>query len=92
MAAITIKIPSNFQPFCDMRTELPVQAATVGEALGLLIKEFPVMHQHIYTHWGILSANVLYYLNQEDIFALQGLDTPVVDGDRFILVTTATGG
>lgn len=92
MAAITIKIPSNFQPFCEMQTELAVQAETVGGALELFIAKYPAMHEHIYTHWGILSANVLYYLNQEDIFALQGLETPVKDGDRFILVTTATGG
>jgi sulfur-carrier protein len=92
MAKITLKIPYNFQPFCEMQTELALEAETVGDALAQYIQTYPEMHQHIYTHWGILSANVLYYLNQEDIFALQGLDTPVKDGDRFILVTTATGG
>ena len=88
----TIKIPSYFQPFTDWKTELSVKPGTVGSALEELFGLYPDMRSHIYTHWGILSANVLFYLNQEEIFTRQGLDTPIMDGDRLILVPTASGG
>lgn len=88
----TIKIPSYFQPFTDWKTELTVRPGTVGSALEELFGQYPEMRSHIYTQWGILSANVLFYLNQEEIFTLQGLDTPILDGDRLILVPTASGG
>jgi molybdopterin converting factor small subunit len=64
----------------------------VASALEELFGQYPEMRPHIYTHWGILSANVLFYINQEEIFTLQGLDTPFMDGDKLILVPTASGG
>jgi molybdopterin converting factor small subunit len=50
------------------------------------------MRRHIYTHWGILSANVIFYINQEEIFTMQGLETPLKEGERLIMVPTASGG
>jgi molybdopterin converting factor small subunit len=87
-----IKIPSYFQPFTDWKTELNVEGATVGEVLEDLFRQFPQLRQHFYTHWGILSANVLIYLNQEEIFTLAGLNTPVNSTDRITIVPTASGG
>jgi molybdopterin converting factor small subunit len=87
-----IKIPSYFQPFTDWKTELNVEGVTVGDVLDDLFRQFPQLRQHFYTHWGILSANVLIYLNQEDIFTLAGLNTPVNSTDRITIVPTASGG
>lgn len=88
----TIKIPSNYQPFTDWKTEINVAANTVGEAIEQYINEYPEMKKHLFTHWGILSANVLIYLNHDDVFALKGMDTPMKPEDRLILVATSTGG
>lgn len=71
---------------------MAVQPGTVGSVLEELFEQYPEMRKHIYTHWGILSANVIFYLNQEEIFTLQGLDTPVEGNDRLIMVPTASGG
>jgi len=88
----TIKIPSYFQPFTDWKTELTVKPGTVNSALEELFDQYPIMRRHIYTHWGILSANVIFYVNQEEIFTMQGLETPLNEGDRLIMVPTASGG
>ncbi len=88
----TIKIPSYFQPFTDWTTEITIEQGTVRSALEELFEQYPEMRKHIYTHWGILSANVIFYLNQEEIFTLQGLDTPMEGTDRLIMVPTASGG
>ncbi len=87
-----IKIPSYFQPFTDWKTEITVKPGNVGSALEELFDQYPDMRKHIYTRWGILSANVIFYLNQEEIFTQQGLDTPFNEGDRLIMVPTASGG
>ena len=87
-----IKIPSYFQPFTDWQTELTVEGTTVGEVLDDLFKQYPQLRPHFYTHWGILSANVLIYLNKDEIFTLGGMDTPVNDTDRVTFVPTASGG
>lgn len=92
MAQVTFNIPGYFQPFMDWQTELPVAAETFGDALIRLLAQYPEMRPHLYTYWGTLSANVLFYLNKEEVFSLQGLDTPLRDGDRITLVPTASGG
>jgi molybdopterin converting factor small subunit len=88
----TIKIPSYFQPFTDWKSELIVKPGTVNSALEEMFEQFPILRSHIYTHWGILSANVIFYVNQEEIFTMQGLETQLMDGDRLIMVPTASGG
>jgi molybdopterin converting factor small subunit len=88
----TIKIPSYFQPFTDWKTELTVKPGTVNSALEEMFDRYPIMRRHIYTHWGILSANVIFYINQEEIFTMQGLETPLKEGERLIMVPTASGG
>jgi molybdopterin converting factor small subunit len=92
MAKVTIKIPAYFQPFSEWNSELVVDAKTTGGVLEALLKTYPQLRPHFYTHWGILSANILFYLNEDEIFSLQGMETPVKDGDRFLLVPTASGG
>lgn len=87
-----LKIPSYFQPFTDMQTELSVEGTTVGEVLDDLFRQYPQLRQHFYTHWGILSANVLIYINQEDIYNRNGMNTPVTATDHITIVPTASGG
>lgn len=89
---VEIKIPSYYQPFTEFQTELKVDGHTVGEAMERLIRTFPDLKPLIYTYWGILSANIIIYLNENEIFSLQGMDTPIQDGDRILLVPTISGG
>ncbi len=76
---VKIKIPSYYQPFTEFKTEMQVTGATVGEAMEILLNTYPGLRALIYTYWGILSANILIYLNDEEIFTLQGMDTPLKD-------------
>lgn len=87
-----VKIPSFFQPFTEWKPELVLSGRTVGEVMEDMFNQYPDLRQHFFTHWGILSANVLIYLNGEEIFTLQGLDTRVTDNDHITFVPTASGG
>lgn len=89
---ITIKIPSYYHPFTNFETEMLVPPGTVGEAMAALIDKYPAIKPLIYTYWGILSANIIIYLNEEEIFTLQGMETPMKDGDKLIMVPTISGG
>jgi len=87
-----ILIPQYFQPFTGWLPEVEVTGATVGEALDDLFRQHPGLRMHFYTHWGILSANVLIYINQDEIFTLQGMDTSIKPGDTLRVVPTVSGG
>jgi molybdopterin converting factor small subunit len=92
LAMISIKIPSLYQPFTEWKSEFKIQADTVGDALRSLLEQVPNLYPHLYTHWGILTANVLIYLNDDEVFTLQGLDTPLKTGDALRLIPTISGG
>jgi molybdopterin converting factor small subunit len=64
----------------------------VEEALDDLFRQHPNLRPHFYTHWGILSANVLIYLNQDEVFTLQGMATEIKPGDTLRVVPTVSGG
>jgi molybdopterin converting factor small subunit len=87
-----MKIPSYFQPFTYWKDEAEVQGDNVGLVIADLFRQFPELKPHFYTYWGILSANVLIYINQDEIFTRQGLDTPVQTGDMVRIVPTVSGG
>ena len=88
----TIKIPSYYEPFTSGDTVFISNADTAGGVLEDFLTKYPDIRPLIYTHWGILSANVVIYKNTNEIFSLQGLETPMSDKDRLILVPTASGG
>jgi molybdopterin converting factor small subunit len=87
-----ILIPQYFQPFTGWHSEVEVTGASVGQVLNDLFRQHPDLYPHFYTHWGVLSANVLIYLNQDEIFTLQGMDTPIKPGDSLRVVPTVSGG
>ncbi len=87
-----LKIPSYFQPFTEWKTEINVDGQTVGEIMANMFKQYPGLKPHFYTYWGVLSANVLIYLNQDEIFTLKGMETPLKQGDKITFIPTASGG
>ena len=79
--AVTIKLPTQLRPAAGNETEAHVEAATVGEALDAL-----------YQCHGELRRFVNVYLKGEDIRFLDGLATPVADGDEVTILPAVAGG
>ncbi|GBC94578.1 putative adenylyltransferase/sulfurtransferase MoeZ [bacterium HR16] len=90
--AVTILIPSALQAYADNRGEVQVQASNVGEALQALTEAYPGLRKHLYNEQGKLRSFVNVYLGEEDTRYLQGLETPVKDGDTLMIVPSIAGG
>lgn len=90
--AVTILIPSALQAYADNRGEVQVQASSVGEALQALTEAYPDLRKHLYNEQGKLRSFVNVYLGEEDTRYLQGLETPVRDGDTLMIVPSIAGG
>jgi molybdopterin/thiamine biosynthesis adenylyltransferase/rhodanese-related sulfurtransferase/molybdopterin converting factor small subunit len=90
--AITILIPSALQNYTSHRSEVQVQASSVGEALQALADAYPDLRKHLYTEQGKLRSFVNVYLGDEDTRYLQGLDTPLKEGDTLTIVPSIAGG
>jgi molybdopterin converting factor small subunit len=90
--AITLNIPSALRSFTDNRTAVEVSGATVGEALGDFVGQYPDIRAHLFADDGGLRAFINIYVGERNIKQSGGLDTPVRDGDSLILVPAIAGG
>ena len=90
--AVTIKLPTQLRDAVDNQTEAQVEGATVGEALASLYDQHGELRQRIADDGGGLRRFVNVYLGGEDIRFLDGLETPVSDGDELTILPAVAGG
>src|SRR6266849_2859115 len=89
---VKVMIPTPLRPYAGKRASAEFQAATVGEALGHLTKEFAELRKHLFTEEGKLRSFVNVYVNDEDIRYLAKENTPTKDGDTISIVPSIAGG
>ena len=90
---MTILIPTPLRPFADGKSNVDVQAATVGEALNQLTTQHPQLKNHLYTADGKLRSFVNVYLNDDDIRDLPEHDNSALrDGDEISIIPSIAGG
>ncbi len=88
----TIKIPAPWRYYTDGWTEVPVSGSSVAAAMQNLVKQYPVLEQHLYNGKGELRAFVNLFLGENNIKDLQGLATPLAEDDTLRLVPSIAGG
>jgi molybdopterin synthase sulfur carrier subunit len=90
--AITVKIPAQLRTVTGGEAEASIDdATTVGEVLDGLYDRFDGLRERI-AEDGDLRRFVNVYVAGEDIRFLEGLDTPVEDGDEVTILPAVAGG
>ena len=90
--AVTVKLPTQLRDAAGDQTEARVDGATVGEALESLYAQHGELRARIADDGGGLRRFVNVYLGGEDIRFLEGLETPVADGDELTILPAVAGG
>lgn len=89
---VTVKIPTQLRSVTGGEAETSVEdATTVGEVLDGLYERFEGLRERI-AEDGDLRRFVNVYVEGEDIRFLDGLDTPVEDGDEVTILPAVAGG
>jgi sulfur-carrier protein len=88
----TLKIPTPLRYYTDGKAEVAVSGANVGEAMRDLVILYPTLEQHLYNGDGNLRNFVNLFLDQDNIKDLQGLETPLNEGDTLRLIPSIAGG
>ncbi len=57
-----------------------------------LVAQHPALQPHLYNSQGTLRPFVNLFLGSENIRDLQGLDTPLAENDRILLIPSIAGG
>ena len=88
----TLRIPTPLRPYAEGQSEITVQGLTVGEALNDLVAQYPALKKHLFAETEELRPFVNLFLGDEDVRHLQGVDTPLKDGDQLMIIPSIAGG
>ena len=90
--AVTVKLPTQLRSAAGNASEAQVEGGTVGEALESLYTQHTELRERIAGDGGGLRRFVNVYIGGEDIRFLEGLETPVKDGDELTILPAVAGG
>jgi sulfur-carrier protein adenylyltransferase/sulfurtransferase len=92
MSNVTIRIPMPLRSHTAGAGEVRVPASTVGEALRDLVARHTGISDRIFSPEGELRQFVNVFLGAENVRDLNGLATPVKDGDVIAIIPAVAGG
>ncbi len=90
---ITVEIPASMLRHAGGDTRVhSFIAATIDEALQRLTVRFPKLRAQLFSVDGRLYGFVGVFVNSTDIRRLDGIQTPLADGDEITIVPAIAGG
>jgi molybdopterin converting factor small subunit len=89
---ITIRIPTPLRAYTSGQSEVNVNGANIAEALADLTAQYPAIQPHLFNEGGDLRPFVNLFVGERNIRDLQGINTPVNEGDRVMLIPSIAGG
>jgi len=87
----TIKIPTPLRAYTGELAEIPVQGATVGEALTDLLGKYPDLRTQLFDGERLRNF-VNIFINDEDIRYRDGLNTDLTSGENLRIIPSIAGG
>ena len=90
--AVNVRIPTQLRNLSGGASEVSVEAGTVADALKALDAAHPGFAERLFDESGALRRFVNVFVADEDIRFLQGVDTPVAEGQVVSVVPAVAGG
>jgi sulfur-carrier protein len=90
--AVKVLVPTPLQNFTNNQAALESSGSTIAELLDSLEKSFPGIKSRLCDENGQLRRFLNLYVNSEDIRFLEGIATPLKDGDEVSIVPAVAGG
>lgn len=90
--SVVVRLPSQLRALVGGAGEVPVEAATVREAIAAVDAAYPGVALRVLDDRGTLRRFVNVFVADEDIRFLEGLDTVLAPGQTVSLVPAVAGG
>ncbi len=88
----TVRIPTQLRTLTGGQGEITVEGSTVGEVLKALDAAHPGIAERLFDENGALRRFVNVFVADDDVRFLQGLDTPVPEGETVAIIPAVAGG
>ena len=92
MTSVTIRIPMPLRGYTGGADEVKLEARTVGEALQRLGAAYDGMGARVLSPKGELRQFVNVFVGTRNVRSLEGLATPLAEGDVISIVPAVAGG
>ena len=89
---VSIRIPTTLRTLTGGTSEVQVEGATVGEALESLEAAHPGVKERLFDDEGGLRRFVNVFVADDDVRYLDGVNTPVPDGETIAIIPAVAGG
>ena len=88
----TVRFPNVMKYYVNNQTEFFVPASTVQDLISQVVEQYPSVKFHLVDAEGRLRKHFNVFVNNVHIRDLQGMDTPLHEEDKVILMASAAGG
>jgi molybdopterin synthase sulfur carrier subunit len=90
--SVIVRVPTTLRTLTSGQAEVAVDGATVGEVLTALEAIHPGFADRILDDAGALRRFVNVFVADDDVRFLDGLGTPVPDGETVSIIPAVAGG
>lgn len=90
--AVKVRIPTTLRPIAGGSSAVEVPAGSLREVLGSLEAAHPGFNDRLFDDTGKLRKFVNLFVADDDVRFLDGLDTPVPDGETVSIIPAVAGG
>ena len=92
MPTVTIRIPEVLRHHTNGARSVDLAAGTVQEALEALFAVYPALRESLTPSSGNVLEATNLFLNEQDVATLDGLASPMRDGDTLTILPAMSGG
>lgn len=87
-----LRIPTPLRAYTDGKSEVTVSGSNISDVLADLTSQYPALRPHLFNDSGDLRPFVNLFVGENNIKDLQGVDTPIKDGEKIMLIPSIAGG
>jgi len=87
-----LRIPDPLRAYTAGQGEIKLRGHTVAQALDDLAEQHPALQPHLFDEQGALRSFISLFVGEESWNDLQGLETPLQEDDRLLLIFNIVGG
>ena len=87
-----VRFPAVMKYYVNNQTEFHVSATSVNELVTEVVEHYPTVKFHLMDSDGNLRKHFNVFVNGTHIRDLNGMETPLRDDDKVILMASAAGG
>lgn len=88
----TVYVPTPLRRLTGGQSKVNIDGGDVAAVVSAMDAQFPGVAEKILDGDGSLKRFINVFVNDDEIRTLQGLETPVRDGDKISIVPAMAGG